>query len=369
MLPLYHIHNVDINDVDFTTKDIMMAERILLRRLLPAVLAGLVVSFAFITFFTSALHDPRPNGLDIGVVGPAPVVVQVDRELAQALPGAFDVHGYPTLAAARDALRAQRIDGAFAPGGRSPTLLLAGASGANATNVLRAAFGGAASAKGQRLRIDDAAPLPSHDSRGIAAFFVVAGTTMGAIIFSAILFLLGGHAGGASLRLRLTLMALFAALVGTVGAIGTNLVAGGMTASFFAVAGIAALLAAVISLLTTALVRWVGAPGVGLAMLLLTLFSLPATGGPIGPEFVPDFYRSIAPALPSHAALQALKGAVYYGGGGTTTPILVLLAWMAAAVTIHGAARVIGHHGPWPPPIGRHVFERPSAEANEPAVA
>ena len=34
---------------------------LLLRRLLAAAGIGLVVGFAFIAFFTSALHDPKPN--------------------------------------------------------------------------------------------------------------------------------------------------------------------------------------------------------------------------------------------------------------------------------------------------------------------
>jgi hypothetical protein len=42
--------------------------RIHLKRLLPAIVAGLVSSFAFVAFFTSALHDPQPNGLAVAVV-------------------------------------------------------------------------------------------------------------------------------------------------------------------------------------------------------------------------------------------------------------------------------------------------------------
>src|SRR3954452_5000900 len=37
--------------------------------LLPAILIGLVSTFAFVAFFPSALHDPQPNDLPVAVVG------------------------------------------------------------------------------------------------------------------------------------------------------------------------------------------------------------------------------------------------------------------------------------------------------------
>ena len=82
------------------------------------------------------------------------------------------------------------------------------------------------------------------------------------------------------------------------------------------------------------------------------LFSLPATGGPIGPEFVPDFYRAVAPALPSHAALSALRGEVYLGGGGATAPLAILAAWAAVALAVQLAAHGLRPIPPRPPVSG-----------------
>src|SRR5262249_19245978 len=150
---------------------------------------------------------------------------------------------------------------AFVPGPRQPRLLLAGADGFSVTSVLRAAFGGAAAANDQRLAVTDLAPLPEHDARGISAFFVVAGTTLGSLVFGIVLFFAGGHALTTPLRLRLTFIAVFALAAGVVMATATELVSGGLADHFWRVAGIAALLAAVIALITTALVRWIGTPG------------------------------------------------------------------------------------------------------------
>lgn len=323
-----------------------------LRRLLAAAAIGLAVGFAFIAFFTSALHDPKPNAMRIAVVGPPSVASQVEGQLAQAAPGGFDVRRYATESDARSGVHDQRIAGAFVSDPAGRRLLLAGADGANVTNVLRAAFGAAAAANHQRLAVEDLAPLPEHDARGTSAFFVVAGTTLGSLIFGVVLFFAGGHAVTTPLRLRLALIAGFSIAAGLVMATATEVVAGGLGDHFWSVAGIAALLAAVISLITAAVVRWIGTPGVALSSLFLMLFSLPATGGAIGPEFVPDFYRGIAPALPSHAALLALKGSVYFDGGDTAGPLAILAAWAVGALLIQLGAHALRREPPLPPKTG-----------------
>ena len=56
--------------------------------------------------------------------------------------------------------------------------------------------------------------MPGHDARGISAFFLVAGTTLGSLVFGIVLFFAGGHAITTPLRIRLALIAVFAALAG-----------------------------------------------------------------------------------------------------------------------------------------------------------
>jgi hypothetical protein len=324
----------------------------LLQRLLAAAGVGLAVGFAFIAFFTSALHDPKPNAMRVGVVGPPPGAAQVERQLSRAMPGAFDVHRYADAREATDAIREQELAGAFIPGPRHPRLLTAGADGASVTTVLRAAFGAVAAASHHDLTVTDLAPLPAHDARGTSAFFVVAGTTLGSLVFGIVLFFAGGHTLTTPLRLRLTFIAGFSIAAGVIMATATELVADGLGDHFWRVAGIAALLAAVIFLIITALVRWIGTPGVALSALFVMLFSLPATGGAIGPEFVPGVYRDIAPALPSHAALVAVKGSVYFEDGGVTGALAILAAWAVAALLAQIAAHTLRANPPVPPATG-----------------
>jgi hypothetical protein len=326
--------------------------RTLVKRLAPAILVGLVVGFAFVAFFTSALRDPRPNEVKVGVVAPPAAVAQISGNLDHALPGAFDVRRYASEESATRALEGQDLAGVFVPRPGAPRLIVAGGTGYTVNSVLQAALGAASAAHGQKLRVATIGPLPSHDARGLSSFFLVAGTTMASLVFSAALFFLGAHSGQAPLRLRLALIAAFAVFVGLVLAVGTRYVAHGLGGAFWSVAGITALLALAIALTTTAVVRWIGAAGIGLGFLVFTLFSLPATGGPIGPELVPGFYRSVAPVLPSHAALIALKGVVYFGSAGTLTPILILLAWIAAALLAEAAAHLLRRRPPNVPELG-----------------
>jgi hypothetical protein len=325
--------------------------RVHARRLLPALVVGVAIAFAFIALFTSALRDPRPHGLKVGVVGPAAAVGDLQRGLDQALPGGFALRRYADEPAARRALDDQAVDGVYVAAAR-PRLVVAGGAGANAAAAVRTAFGAAAGAQGRRLAVADAAPLPRHDSRGLSAFFLVAGVSVGSLVFAAALFFLGGHAHPVPLRLKLAIIAAFAAVAGVLVAVDTDFVVGGLVGAFWPVAGIGALLAAAVALITTAVVRWVGLPGVGLCVLALMIFSLPASGGAVGPEFVPSFYGDVAVVLPSHAALVALRGAVYFDGGGVTTPILVLGAWALAALTAIVAAHVVRREPPRLPVLG-----------------
>jgi hypothetical protein len=335
------------------------SSRIHIRRLAPAIVVGLVVGFAFVAFFTSALRNPRPSDIKLGVVAPAPTVAHIAGKLDRALPGGFDVRAFRSEDAARRALGNQQLDGVFVPQPSAPQLTLAGGTGSNVNGVLLAALGAAATANGQRLSVTTVAPLPAHDSRGLSSFFVVAGTTLASLVFSAALFFLGGHTGHAPLRLRLALIAGFAAVVGLVVAIDTRFVTHGLGSGFWSVAGITGLLAVAVALTVNAVVRWIGASGIGLGFLALNLFSLPAIGGPLGPEFVPHFYRVVAPALPSYAALTALKGAVYFDDGGTGTPILVLSAWIAGAIIAECAAHLLHRRPPALPVMGtpRQIVE------------
>src|SRR6516165_1897620 len=74
------------------------------RNLLVGSLGVLLAVFALVASNVAANHSPRPHDLPIGIVG-TPAVVDVARAtLARTVPGAFEVHAYPSLTSARTAV-------------------------------------------------------------------------------------------------------------------------------------------------------------------------------------------------------------------------------------------------------------------------
>ncbi len=194
---------------------------VLRRRLRRRNAVGLVVGFAFVAFFTSALHDPRPNALPVGVVGPAPVArCSCSRASTAPSRAGSTSTATPTSASARAAIRSQDVDGAYlpGPGARRGCWSPARTARAPSPSCGRPSAGPPPRAH-EALTVEDVAPVPGHDARGISAFFLVAGTTLGSLVFGIVLFFAGGHAITTPLRIRLALIAVFAVLAGLVMAI------------------------------------------------------------------------------------------------------------------------------------------------------
>src|SRR5260370_24026394 len=92
------------------------------RRLLIALLGVLVVVFALVGSNVAANHAPKPHHVPVGIVGTLPDIASVADSLGHSAPGAFEVHPYTSLAAARAAVLHPPGYGAFRPV-PSPVLL------------------------------------------------------------------------------------------------------------------------------------------------------------------------------------------------------------------------------------------------------
>ena len=114
--------------------------------------------------------------------------------------------------------------------GPRPRLLVASAAGAPTAAVVRTALGAAA---GPHVTVADVRPLPPNDARGLSTFFLVAGTTLGSLLFGALLFVL---ARDVSTSVLLATLVAFAVLVGLAAAVTVDLVVGAVTGAFGAVA-------------------------------------------------------------------------------------------------------------------------------------
>ena len=287
---------------------------------------GLVLLFGFSAVFAAAFHNPQPHQVKVAIVGPPQVLRQARATLD---PQQFYAVPYPSEAAAREALRADEVHGAVANG----RILLASASGFVASQKTAQAL----KALVPQAAVVDVAPLPAHDARGLSPFVTVTATTMASMVFAVLLTFAGGrHA----LRARIVALLLVAGLGGVAVALSVDTVVGALTDDFWGLAGVIALLILAVALTVHGLGRLVGHAGVGIAALTFMLVGITSSGGGVGQQFEPGFYRAVSQILPNGAALTAVRNDVYLSGAHTLGALAVLCAWSAAGAV----ALLVGHH-------------------------
>jgi len=282
----------------------------------------------FIGLIGTAIRSPQPHDIPVGLVGPAPAVQQISSSFGANAPGAFQFTTYASEQDARAALDDRSADGVLLLG--SGTLIVAGAAGDGATGVITAAFTNAFKVQGKALTVETVHPFASGDAHGLILFFVVVATLISTLASQAILF---ATSKAVSLGLRMGVIAAYGVLVGLTAMGMAAWIAGGYGDGFWLAAGLVALASMAIGSIIGGLVRLLGPPGIGLAALLM-LLSLVSSGGPVGSQFLPDFYRALAPWTIAAQVYSALRGALFFGGAALTAPAAVLAGWLAAGLAL-----------------------------------
>ncbi len=300
--------------------------------LLPPLVGGLTIVIVLIGLIGTAIKNPQPHDLPVGLVGPAPAVQQISSTFATAAPGAFQFTTYASEQDARAALDARTIDGVLVLGAGNPQLIVAGAAGDGAVGVITAAFTNVFKAQGKAITVETVHPFASGDAHGLILFFVVVATLISTLASQAILLV---TAKAVSLGLRLGFIVVFGLLVGLTAMGMATWIAGGYGDGFWAAAGLVALTSMALGSVMGGLIRLLGAPGIGLAALLMVL-SLVSSGGPVGSQLLPDFYRALAPWATAGQLYSALRGALFFDGAALATPIEVLTGWLAVGVVLIG---------------------------------
>jgi hypothetical protein len=280
----------------------------------------LVVVFALVGSNVAANHAPKPHHVPVGIVGPPPVVAAATSAIERRAPGAYEVHGYASLAAARTAILHRTVYGAFRPGA-SPVLLVASAASPTVAGLLEQTVTAAAQARGRRFATQDLVPLPASDSRGATAFSMVLSLIIAGIMGSAVIYLLGRHRPP---PVRLAAMLALGIGAGLVATFATNVVVGAFPGHFFAVWGVTSLFVLALGLSIIAFQVLVGIAGTAIGAVMFLVIGNPASGGSSAPELLPGFWRGLSQLLPPGAATTALRDAVYFHGHGMTAAIVVL---------------------------------------------
>src|SRR5205814_3805865 len=101
--------------------------------LLPPLVGGLLILVALIGLIGTAIKNPQPHDIKVGLVGPTPVLEQMSTAFASNAPGAFQFTTYASEDAARAAIDDRSVDGSLLLAAVCP-LLSATAAAAAAAN-------------------------------------------------------------------------------------------------------------------------------------------------------------------------------------------------------------------------------------------
>ena len=303
------------------------------RKLLGASFGILVAVFALVSSHVAANHSPKPHDVPIGLVGTPVVTNAAEAGLSRTAPGAFKVHAYPSLPAARTAVLHRSVYGAF-QSVPSPVLLVASAASPAVAVLLQRTFARLADRPGRVMAVRDVVPLPESDSSGATTFSAILSLIIVGLAGTTMVYTLTRHRPEA---FRLGVTAALGVGAGLITALVTNVLVGAFPGHFFAVWGVAALFVLAIGMSIAASQVIVGIPGTAIGAILFLVIGNPASGGSSAPELLPGFWRTLSQVLPPGAAVTSMRDVVYFHGHGSTHALIVLALY---AVLGAGAAMI-----------------------------
>lgn len=142
----------------------------------------------FCLCYILAFHQPRVSNIPIGYVGTSAQA----HALQNSLHGTIDVTAFGDAPSATAAVRSGAVAGAIEPAGSTTTLVIASAHQFQAASVIKQTLTPVLTASGATLKIDDLAPLPSHDLFGTVPLYLMLVTCIGGYMVGMFLGMMGG---------------------------------------------------------------------------------------------------------------------------------------------------------------------------------
>jgi hypothetical protein len=301
-----------------------------LQILVPAI-GGLVLAVTLLGLIGSAIQDPHPHGIPVGLVGPPAATEPISSGFANNAPGAFQFTLYDTEAQGRAALDSRNIDGLLVLGDSTPRLIVAGAEGDGVTGVITTALSNAFKSQGSSLQVEVVHPFAAGDAHGLVLFFAVVALIISALVAQVLLLTATKDTVFAQ---RFLVVLAFGALAGPI-LLGTaELIAGDYGSGIWAAIGPLMLAGVALGAAVLGLIRLLGRAGIAVAVLVVILVDLVSSGGPVGSQLLPDFYRSLSPWMPAGPLYSGLLGALYFNGSGVEGALLILPAWFVAGMVL-----------------------------------
>jgi hypothetical protein len=289
---------------------------------LVAVAIGVALVAAFVFFLVFPAHDPKPNHLPVGIVGPPQVASGISAGLER--DGRFEVHSYSGAAQALDAIRDRDVYGAIVIG-RPPRVLVASAASPQVAAILGEAAAGIARAGGAPV-VRDVVPLDPDDPRGVSLNLISLALVVTSILGALILI---SRVPGLAAGPRVGWLIVFGLLGGITAMLVARTGIGVLPGAFLGLAAVAALTIMATSLPAAGIIGALGEPGILVSFLIFLMLANPASGAASAPELLPDPWRTLGQLLPVGAGATAIRNTAYFDGADLARPLLVLAVWAA----------------------------------------
>jgi hypothetical protein len=311
----------------------------------PAIrIVGIIVALAFVlsvVFIAFALPAAKsaPRDVPIGVAGPGASAAQVEQQLARNAPDAFQVTNYGEEAALREAILRRDVYGGIAFTPQGPTLLIATGGSPMVAAALNQIGTAMAQQAGASTHIEDLAPLPSDDARGVGLSAAALPLTLAGLLPAVALLLALPHrpwlrfgaftAAAAVMALTITALLQF--------------VFGSINSHFWAVSAGLLLGVLAMGLPVLGLGSVLGRVGIGIGAAVAVLLGNPLSGLASAPELLPHGWSTLGQVLPQGANATLLRSTAYFpepfSSGTAGSAMIVLGFWVLAGVALIAVAR------------------------------
>ncbi|MFJ7020078.1 hypothetical protein ACIQUW_17165 [Streptomyces sp. NPDC101117] len=287
-----------------------------------------VMQSLFATTYMSAGHAPKASNLPFGTVGSSPLLAAAEKNIS------LKVTQYPDEAAAKTAMDEARIYGALVSSGGSNTLVVVPSMSDLAPLDLAVHFEEAARSTGQKLMVQQYAPLPlaPKDPFGLVQALMLVPLLIGGYMSSTLLMAATGKAAG---RWRAAQLAGFAVVSGLViDLIVCYWLDGFPSSKFWITWPICSLIVAVVAFVAAVLQKLLGPIGTLVTVVLMILLGNPSSGGASGVPYLPDFWRDLGPYLPPRNGYILLHHTIYFDGHGTSQALINLLIYLGVGTAV-----------------------------------
>ena len=302
---------------------------------------GLIVGVLTLAFAWPSA-DMGPNEVPIAVIGDDATVEQVQGQLDEAQPDAFDVTAVADAQEAETLIEEREVYAAFQIAPDGVTLYTATAASPTVARLVTGMAEQIAAQMGQAtgtevpVTTEDLVALPADDPNGagLAASglpLAAGGIVMAALIASAV--------RGSGRQIAAAIIAPLAIGAGVASVM--LYVLESIDGEFIPVAGALALATGATGWFILGLRKLLGAAGLGIGAVVVMLVGNPLSGMTGAPELLPAPWGEFGQYLTPGAGATLLRTTAYFDGNGGATAIWVLAAWLAAGVVLFtiGAVR------------------------------